>query len=239
MKRVMVIIILLAFGWPCLAQVPQPLDVIQTRIDEVISILKDPQYTEETASGPQRERMWNIIEEVFDFREMGKRTLGRYWKKFSDQQLEEFAGLFSKLLGNSYLDKIQRGYKDEKVVYLSQKISQEKPRALVKTKIMRENIEIPVHYSMMRRKEAWRVYDVKIEGVSLVKNYRTQFSSILIKKPPADLLDMLKKKIDRQEKERAQKQKSGRIIRQAVLMAHLYKSLNGHFPKLQEERWGL
>ena len=119
----------------------------------------------------------------------------------SDDQKAEFSHLFSRLLGGTYLDRIQRGYSNEKVVYLDQDMMTNS-KAVVKTKVLRESVEIPVFYSLIKKGEAWSVYDVNIEGVSLVKNYRKQFSEILIKRSPAQLIEMIKKKVNHQEKER-------------------------------------
>jgi len=180
----------------------QPLDDLKGPIDEVIRILRDPRYQDKAGRELQREKMWNIIQEVFDFTEMAKRTLARNWKKFTPAQRKEFSELFAEFLGNNYIDKIQGGYQEEQVVYLGQKMVTAK-RGVVKTKILRESLEIPVAYSMVLRGGVWRVYDVNIEGVSLVKNYRTQFRKALMRKSPAQLIEILRKKIERQKKARA------------------------------------
>ena len=103
------------------------------------------------------------------------------------------------MLGNSYIGRIQGEYEDERIVYQEQKkISTTKAR--VKTKILRRSNDIPVVYSMLQRDGSWKIYDVNIEGVSLVKNYRTQFGKILMKNSPSLLIERLKKKIELQEK---------------------------------------
>lgn len=167
-------------------------------MDEMIRILKNPEYQNNLKKPEQQEELWEIMQVVFDFREISIRTLARNWKEFSPDQQKEFIEVFSEFLGNIYIDRIQGEYKNEKIVYKGQEMVSE-TKALVKTKIVRENnIEVPVEYRMRLRKGAWRIYDVRIEGVSLVKNYRTQFKQILMKKTPAQLIQKLKDKIEQQ-----------------------------------------
>jgi len=176
----------------------EPTDTLQLHIDEVVSILKDPQYQTDAQKDQQREKIWKIIRQIFDFERISKLSLGKYWKDFNSKQLKEFTDLFTDLLGDTYLKKIQGEYKNEKVNYLSQEIGSgsNSDKAQVKTKIVRENIEIPVDYSMWDNKGMWRIYDVKIEGVSLVKNYRNQFQKILLNKTPDQLIEKLKNKLE-------------------------------------------
>ena len=183
------------------AQGAQPMEVLKGPIDEVVHVLKDPQYQGEAGKESQRERIWDIISRVFDFTEMAKRTLARNWRKFTPEQRKAFSEVFAEFLGNNYIDKIQGGYQDERVVYVGEDMLT-KDKAVVKTMILRESLEIPVAYSLILREGVWRVYDVNIEGVSLVKNYRTQFNRALMRQSPEALIDTLKKKIERQKKDR-------------------------------------
>lgn len=176
----------------------EPLEALRGPIDKVVSILKDSQHQNTSKAESERERLWDTMRGLFNFTEMAKRTLARNWRRFAPQQRKAFSEVFGKFLGNTYLNKIQKGYQNEKVVYLGQqKVSDS--RAIVKTKIVRENVEIPVNYSMKTCKGAWRVYDVNIEGVSLVKNYRSQFNKLLMKNSPAQLIERLKKKVEKQK----------------------------------------
>lgn len=195
-KQIVFVFILLL---PCAAYSAEPLDSLKGPVDQIIKLLKDPLYQDVSQKDLQREKIWETISEIFDFTEMAKRTLARNWKKFSPEQRKEFTFLFSKLLGNTYIGRMQREYEDEPIVYQEQKkISNTKAR--VTTKILRRSSDIPVIYSMLQRNDAWKIYDVNIEGVSLVKNYRTQFSKILINNPPSLLIERLKKKTELQEK---------------------------------------
>lgn len=180
------------------AQAADPTDTLQLHIDEVVNILKDPQYQTDAQKDQQRENLWKTIRQIFDFERISKLSLGKYWKDFNPGQLKEFTDLFTDLLGDTYLKKIQGEYKNEKVNYLSQEIGSgtNSDKAQVKTEIVRENVRIPVDYSLWNNKGLWRIYDVKIEGVSLVKNYRNQFQKILLNKTPDNLIEKLKNKLE-------------------------------------------
>lgn len=193
MKRIILILLFACILLPINAYSAQPNDILQTAIDQVIFILEDPAYQDESRKTVQKEKLWKIIGEIFDFEEMSKRTLARNWKGFSPPQQKEFTEVFGNFLTANYLKKIQSGFKGEKVVYLDyEKINETK--AFVETKIIRESVEIPVNYSMLVSNNSWRIYDVKIEGVSLMKNYRVQFNSILRKESPDQLIETLRKK---------------------------------------------
>ena len=194
MKKNILILLIAFILLPFKAYGDQPIDILQNSIDQVIFILEDPAYEDKSQKALQKEKLWSIIREIFDFTEMSKRTLARSWKDFSPKQRTDFTDVFGEFLTNSYLKKIQSGFKGEKVVYHDYEIISD-TKAFVETKIIRESHEIPVNYSMLLSKNKWRIYDVKIEGVSLMKNYRVQFKNILLKESPDDLIGKLRKKI--------------------------------------------
>jgi phospholipid transport system substrate-binding protein len=172
----------------------KPLEELKPPFDKVITILNDPKYkTDESLKSEQRDQIWKTVDVVFDFKEVSKRALARNWRKFSDSEKKKFTDVFGMFLGNTYMDKIQGEYHNEKIVYGDEKIVDDK-WALVRTKIKREALEIPVDYKMKLINGHWKIYDVVVEGVSLVKNYRTQFNTILKKETPAQLIERLKKK---------------------------------------------
>ena len=203
-KQIMSVIFALIVGIPCSANGIEPLDALKVPVDQVLGILKDPQYQDAARKDVQREKIWETIRQAFDFEIMGKLALARNWKKFNLPQRKEFTGLFAELLERTYVDKIQGGYEEENVLYLGQKMVSDS-KARVATKILRNSIDIPIVYSMVKRNDVWKVYDVKIEGVSLIKNYRTQFGHILAKDSPAQLIERLKKKIELRKKNRTEK----------------------------------
>lgn len=200
----LVVMLLLLFGQAVSAA--EPADVLKAPMDEALALLRDPQYKvdDPEKKAVQREKFWSLVAPVFDFDELSKRTLARNWAKFSDAQQAEFAQVFSELLGNIYVDRIQGGYSDETIEFGDQILHDSRPLAVVKTFIVSARNRIPVDYSLIQKGETWRVYDVKVEGVSLVKNYRSQFKEILSKESPDALIERLKQKVAEQKEKLAQ-----------------------------------
>ncbi len=139
-----------------------------------------------------REALGKIVEERFDLKKMSQLSLARHWKERTESEKQEFVDLFCRLLKDTYLSKME-GYTDEKVIFLKERIK--KKKAQIDTKIITQTVEIPINYRMFTKKDnQWRVYDVVIEGVSLIANYRSQFNKMLEKDSFEDLMDKLKKK---------------------------------------------
>jgi phospholipid transport system substrate-binding protein len=203
-KQIMYVLFALIVTIPCSAKGIEPLDALKGPVDQVLDILNDPHYQDAALKDAQREKIWETTRQAFDFEIMAKLALARNWKKFAVQQRKEFTGLFAELLESTYVDKIQGGYEEEKILYLGQKMVSDS-KARVTTKILRNGVDIPIVYSMLNRNDVWRIYDIKIEGVSLIKNYRTQFGHILAKDSPDQLIERLKKKIELQKKKRTKK----------------------------------
>jgi phospholipid transport system substrate-binding protein len=189
----------------------EPMDVLKAPMNEALALLRDPQYkTDDPAKkAEQREKFWAIIKPVFDFEELSKRTLARNWKQFDAAQQTAFTEVFAELLGNIYVDRIQGGYNDETIEFGDQIKHESRPLAVVKTFIVSARNRIPVDYSMIDQDGSWRVYDVKVEGVSLVKNYRSQFKEILSKESPDQLIARLKEKVAEQKAKLAQGESAG------------------------------
>jgi phospholipid transport system substrate-binding protein len=177
---------------PVSAFAAAPLETIQTQVDRALEVLRDPALKADSAKAAKEKKIWEILDNVFDYTELSKRTLAQNWKKFSPDQQGEFTRLFGKLLGTVYMDRII-AYKDEKVVF--GKVTQISDKtAEVQSEVTRSSKSIPIHYRMILENGEWKVYDVVIEGVSLVQNYRTQFREILTNKSPEDLLKTLREK---------------------------------------------
>jgi phospholipid transport system substrate-binding protein len=141
---------------------------------------------------------------MFDFDEIAKRAVARNWSDFNDAEKTAFSDVFAQFLGNTYIDKIQGEYHNEQIVYLGQDFYAD-TYAEVKTQIVRETLKIPVNYRMLKGGDGqWKVYDIIVEGVSLVKNYRTQFASILSKDKPAQLIQQLNDKLAEQNRRLAE-----------------------------------
>jgi phospholipid transport system substrate-binding protein len=170
-----------------------PLETIQLQVNRMLEVLRDPALKAESAKGAKEKKIWAILDGVFDYTELSKRTLAQHWKQFSPDQQEEFTRLFGKLLGGVYMDRII-AYKDEKVVFGKVTNVSDKT-AEVQSEVPRSSKSIPIYYRMILENGEWKVYDVVIEGVSLVQNYRSQFNEILTNKVPEDLLKMLREKV--------------------------------------------
>jgi phospholipid transport system substrate-binding protein len=171
---------------------PSPLETIKPQVDRALEVLRDPALKADSAKAAKEKKIWEILDNVFDYTELSKRTLAQNWKRFSPDQQKEFISLFGKLLGTVYMDRII-AYKDEKVVF--GKVTQISDKtAEVQSEVTRSSKSIPIHYRMILQNGEWKVYDVVIEGVSLVQNYRTQFREILTNKTPEDLLKTLREK---------------------------------------------
>ncbi|MFH2093620.1 MAG: ABC transporter substrate-binding protein [Pseudomonadota bacterium] len=168
-------------------------DQLQLSIEKILSVLRDPQYKGQENTDKRREALRATIYERFSFEKMSQLSLGKHWADRNDQEKQEFVKLFSKLLEDTYVTKIE-GYTNEKIIYTKELVK--KSKAQVYTKIIAESVEIPIDYRMYQEKDgSWMVYDMVIEGVSLVANYRSQFDQILQNDPFTKLIEELKKKL--------------------------------------------
>jgi phospholipid transport system substrate-binding protein len=194
MVRIISFLFFLVFVSTPLAAAMTPMDHVKAHVDHAIAILSDPAYKGEADKKQQQEMLVQVGEQLFDFDDVTRLAVGKYWKSFTDAQRHEFRDLFSQLLQKIYMDKIQ-SYNGEPVVF-DKETMLSPSKAKVNTHIIVNGQEVPLDYMLRNRNDQWRVYDVIVEGVSLVKNYRSQFSSILSKNPPSVLLDQVRKKIE-------------------------------------------
>jgi phospholipid transport system substrate-binding protein len=168
-----------------------PTDAMKTTIDEVLKIVQDKDLKQPGRVEERRRRLEQVVGDRFDYQEMSRRALGAPWNTVSDKEKEEFVALFRTLLINSYADKVET-YSGEGVQYLNERT--EKEYAEVRTKVLTGKVEIPLDYRLINKGDDWRVYDVVVDGISLVNNYRGQFSKILRSGTFAEVLDQLRKK---------------------------------------------
>lgn len=178
-------------------EAPGPLEALRGPVNTVLQILQDPQYDPPDQRQVQRDRIWGVTRDIFDFTEMAKRALAISWREFTPPQRKEFTELFSELTAHSYLEQIKGTITGLAVEFVGEEILSDS-KAMVKTKVRREQVETPVDYRMLQNGGRWLVYDVNIEGVSLVQNYRTQFREILSKETPEQLIQKLKTKLQEQ-----------------------------------------
>ena len=176
------------------ARAGAPLEQLRAQIDRVLKILDDAEMKKDGRGKDRRLAVRKIADDIFDFQETAKRSLGRHWTTRSPAEREEFVKLFSDLLERSYISKIEL-YGGEKIAYLGDTLDGD--QALVRTRIVTKGgAEVPVEYRMLKKGERWLVYDVVIEGVSLVANYRTQFNKIIQTSSYAELVKKMKVKQD-------------------------------------------
>ena len=168
-----------------------PTEAVRTTINEVIRILKDAELKKTGRAEERRRLLEKVIGDRFNYEEMSRRALGAQWNKLSDKERQEFVDLFKGLLSGSYADKID-GYSGEQVHYLNERL--EADYAEVRTKVASDKTEIPLDYRLLNKSGDWRVYDVVVDGVSLVNNYRSQFTKIIRESSYADLLEKLREK---------------------------------------------
>ena len=167
-------------------------DAVEAQINKMLAKMQQPAFKELSKDAKLTE-IRQVINEIFDYKELSRRTLGREWKKFKPEQQTEFIDLFSKLLENVYADRIL-AYTHEKIEF-GKETELKKGRVEVESYIITlDNTKVPLFYRMSNKSGQWRVYDVVIEGVSMIKNYRGQFRQILSKKKPEDLLQTLREK---------------------------------------------
>jgi len=160
-------------------------------MDELLNVLADESLMGRQHFEERRAKIMLNIQKGFDFREMSKRILGKKWRKLSDAERDSFTGLMTKLLENVYIGKLE-SYSGEAITFDAERIKGK--RAQVTTIFEGSGGKIPIHYIMRKKGDLWLVYDINIEGVSLVRNYQEQFKSILRQKKYAGLVKVLEEK---------------------------------------------
>jgi len=193
-KRFLRFIFFLALGLlPCTALAEGPMEQVRETTNKILAILKDPDLKDEAGAQERRALIRKAVDERFDWEELSRRSLARHWARRSDEERKAFVVLFGRLLERTYLERIEE-YSGEEILYVREAVDGE--FATVEAKFLTaQKQEIPTFYRMRQKEDAWMVYDVVIEGVSLVGNYRNQFQSILARRPYEELVRMLEEKI--------------------------------------------
>jgi len=174
----------------------EPMAQLKVSVDGIVDILK-----REELKGPEkydeRQRLiWEVAYEMFDFREMAKSSLGKNWNNISAEERDQFVELFSSLVKKRYIGKIN-DYTDQEIVYTKQLIK--KNRAMVYSLIIDKGTEIPIIYKLKANQNKWFIYDMKIENVSMVLNYRRDFDSVIRKEKFAGLLERINQQLEKQK----------------------------------------
>jgi len=188
----MIVATLVAGGALDHARAGAPTDQVRSGTDQVLKIIQDPALKGADKTPVRRQQLRTVVDQVFDWQETGKRALGRHWQPLTPEQRQQFSSLFADLVERSYVGKIEL-YSGEKIIYAGDTI--EGDQATVKTKLItKSQTEIPIDYRLQKEGDRWRVYDVLIEGVSLVGNYRTQFNRVIQQTGYDDLVKKMKTK---------------------------------------------
>lgn len=177
---------------PLCAMAGPALDTVKANVTVVIDTLKDPKLKGASGKKVKEQKIEAIADKMFDYVELSKRTLGLSWNKFTVDQRKEFVELFKDMLRGTYIDRIT-AYTNERVNYVKE-VPLTDNTTEVQTVVISTNAQIPINYRAIKKSSEWKVYDVVIEGVSLISNYRTQFRDILANNPPQALIDTLRKK---------------------------------------------
>ena len=194
-KNIIVTITFLTFLFAAgssLASNESPGEIIVATIDQGLKILNDPDLQSMDRIAERRQKIWDIVKTVFDFEETSKRALGRHWIPLSLDEKKEFTDAFIKILKNLYLGKTD-SYQGQKIEFVREIVKDN--RAKVRTNFFTINQkEIVIDFNMYKINGKWKIYDIIIEGVSIISNYRGQFNSIIAKSSFEELMKKLREK---------------------------------------------
>ena len=173
-------------------------DDLKASVDKVLSILQDPAYTAPDKKAERDSIIHKAIGEKFSWEEMSRRALGPHWRDFTPAQQKEFVTIFNDFLERTYISKVDLFLKEEKtfstksITYAGEKIDGQ--YAMVDSKAVLKEEEIPLSYKLINKNDKWVVYDLSLEGVGIVANYRTQFNELLANGSYEKLIEKLKSK---------------------------------------------
>jgi phospholipid transport system substrate-binding protein len=169
-----------------------PSDQLRVQLDNALKVFADPELRKDGRIQERRVALRKIASDIFDFTEISKRSLGRHWQARTPAEQAEFVGLLTDLLERTYVSKIE-GYTGEKVAFVGEAL--DSGVATVRTRIVtKQGTEIPVDYRMYQAGNRWLAYDVSVEGISLVANYRTQFNAVIQKNSYQELVKTMRAK---------------------------------------------
>jgi phospholipid transport system substrate-binding protein len=179
------------FLTPSLAPAVTATEAVKSSMDQVVRVLEDQELKKPDRTVERRRQLEKIFGDRFSYEEMAKRSLGAHWHKLDATQRQEFVELFQGLLARSYMGTIE-AYSGEQTQYLGER--DEGDYAEVRTKLFSRKGAIPVDYRLLTKSGEWRVYDIVVDGISLVHNYRGQFTNIIRTSSYEDLVEKLQSK---------------------------------------------
>ena len=176
--------------------------------DRILALLNDPAFKDPATKPAIREKVEAEVLQLFDFDEFSTRTVGPTWRKFTPEQKEAFKTAFTDLLRNTYIDTLDE-YDGQKVRFTGEVSANNGKRVEVQMEFLTSKQAYPVAFRMLEKKGRWVVYDVLIEGISMIKNYRDQFRDILSKGDPQTLIERVQAKaVEQKEKKKAEKKEA-------------------------------
>jgi phospholipid transport system substrate-binding protein len=172
-----------------------PAEQLASQIDRVLAVLGDPAFKGDDRVTPRRQAVRRVTDELIDWNEMGRRTLGTHWQTLSDGDRSAFITLFSELLNRAYLKNLDR-YDGEKIVVIGDSL--EGDRALVQARVVGRDGHggLPLDFAMVRDGERWRVWDIRMQGTSMVGGYRAQFARLLQTESYDSVIRRLRERVD-------------------------------------------
>jgi phospholipid transport system substrate-binding protein len=175
-----------------LATAGEPTDLVRQITDQVLKILEDPQFQAPNRHAERQERLHKIAEQVFDWQEMARRALAVHWRERTPQEQQEFVRLFRDLVEGTYINRLESAIQEKREIqYVGEQV--DGSRAAVKTSVVtRRNQQVPIEYRLQKADGRWLIYDVLVEGISLVNNYRSQFNRIITSSSYNDLVQKMK-----------------------------------------------
>jgi phospholipid transport system substrate-binding protein len=175
-----------------LATAGEPTDLVRQITDQVLKILEDPQFQAPNRHAERQERLHKIAEQVFDWQEMARRALAVHWRERTPQEQQEFVRLFRDLVEGTYINRLESAIQEKREIqYVGEQV--DGSRATVKTNVVtRRNQQVPIEYRLQKADGRWLIYDVLVEGISLVNNYRSQFNRIITSSSYNDLVQKMK-----------------------------------------------
>ena len=194
-KVVLLLLLLVIFGAKGSALSKDgPMDQLQRSVGEILKILQSAELKVPEKNAVRKQLILSVVTEMFDFQEMAKSSLGKNWSSISTAEQDKFVDLFTRLVEQRYIGKID-AYNNQEVVYKKERVQGNK--AIIYTDIVDKDLEIPIDYRLKEKQGKWLIYDLKIENVSLVANYRRDFDSIIRKEQFAGLVEKITKQIEK------------------------------------------
>jgi phospholipid transport system substrate-binding protein len=177
-----------------MATAGEPTDLVRQVTDQVLKILEDPQFQAPNRQAERQERLHKIAEQVFDWQEMARRALAVHWRERTPQEQQEFVRLFRDLVEGIYINRLESAIQEKREIqYVGEQV--EGSRAAVKTIVLtKRNQQVPIEYRLSKVDGRWLIYDVFVEGISLVNNYRSQFNRIITSSSYNELVQKMKNK---------------------------------------------